>query len=216
MEEEMTSISLLGRRIAAATVLGATVVAGQAAAAVAAPAAHAAPAAQASFDWPNATIALPFRNAEVPLQNMNHQFVALCPRVTAHFAPPSPGATAGVYVKNGFEYWFTAKAAGDVNGDGVQDIVAGVSCANQDGQAEWNYVYTVKNGKPSLLGFLTADNSLAGWSAIGDVHIVNGHIDLKQTDNTSDVEIDRTFTWDGHKFTADKPLPHVPGADIAV
>jgi hypothetical protein len=164
------------------------------------------------YDWGNARLALPFTAAAVPMGDGSRD----CTRITVPFAG---NPRQGEFVSDDeLSYGLRANEFGDVNRDGVTDVRVSLSCFDRRVWARpavWNYVYTIKNGKPALLSYLTASDSAAGFTAIGDVKLSRGKVTLTQFAGTSDVQVDRTFRWTRNGLTAQQPLSGHPTVDVA-
>ena len=164
------------------------------------------------YDWGNARLPLPFNAAAVPMGDGARD----CTRITVPFAG---NPRQGEFVSDDeLVYGLRANEFGDVNRDGVTDVRVSLSCSDQRVWARpavWNYVYTIKNGKPALLSYLTASDSAAGFTAIGDVKLSRGKVTLTQAAGTYDVQVERTFRWTRNGLTAQQPLPGYPTVDVA-
>jgi hypothetical protein len=129
-----------------------------------------------------------------------------CPTGTVTFSN-------GKASKGGCHYEITqmqAQAAvGDVNGDGIQDILQGIKVDKGSSWDMWMYVYTVKNNKPVLVGFVTAGN-LTGSAATGSVmainvpRLANGKVSIEQDYSKLAQSQKRTFSWNGSRFVPSK------------
>ncbi|MDQ1645943.1 MAG: hypothetical protein QOJ50_2127 [Cryptosporangiaceae bacterium] len=119
--------------------------------------------------------------------------------------------------RNGLTYDIQVAMFGDVNGDGVTDALVSLSCQQTtgEGSGQWLYAYTVRNGAPKLLGFVTTDHLQKVYTGAGNYAISNKTISLTQAAGTSDNEVARTFRWNGHGFTGTPALPGFPNVDVA-
>jgi hypothetical protein len=151
-----------------------------------------------TYDWANATLNLPFTGSSVAVQPKNES----CPSLAVSFVN-------GVVDRGACHYQLQtpAKGIGDVNGDGVKDQLVEIS-VKRSLRNSWLYVYTVKNGTPALIGFVTGgmlanadpnaayDVELTGWSLTGRTISVQQFM----PDGPKRVNVARTFTWDGSAF----------------
>ncbi len=172
------------------------------------------------FDWGNATLAMPFKADAVPMRNgWGGAEPRPCPKTTVTFDNINDGyGRQGEFTTaDNFTYSISVDEFGDVNKDGVTDALVTVGCNDQNVfyPNTWAYVYTVKNGKPVVLSYLTANDAAAGYTAISNVTMSRGKVALTQYAGTSDVAVDRTFNWTKAGLKADKPLPGFPNVDVA-
>jgi hypothetical protein len=173
------------------------------------------------YDWGSEPLALPFKAAQVPLRpRSDGQPDKPCPKTTVKFEDGGEFWRTGHYTSpDRISYGIRAHDFGDVNRDGRTDVMVELVCTDYDNmietQSSWTYLYTVRNGKPVLLSYLTATWWLDGYTNIQDVKLTPGKVTLKQAAGTSDVMVDRTFRWTGNRLKAQNPLPGFPKVDVA-
>jgi hypothetical protein len=173
-----------------------------------------------AFNWGSAKLDVPFKAAEVPMRDEFGGTPRPCKKATVDLTNHGDYLSQhGEAVSaDNFSYDFHVLKFGDVNRDGNTDVVAAISCMDRNifnSSNTWNYAYTVKDGKPVLLGYLTASASIAGSTGVNVKSVSRGKVAIKQAAGTSDVLVDRTFRWTRGGLKADKPLPGFPTVDVA-
>ncbi len=163
-----------------------------------------------TFDWSTATLTIPFKAAQTTIQPNNRS----CPRVTVTFARVSDGQ--GAVQAGGCEYWVQRVASADLDNDGSQDALVRISAirtgtGDLSEGAAWYFGYAVRDGKPVLIGFVTAANldshdddeptAVKATSASAS----KGSVRVTQVFRGQTVT--RTFTWNGSRFAPDKAPP---------
>lgn len=163
-------------------------------------------------NWGDESLALPFKAQSVPLPGGRP-----CPRATVDFDNHGEFSRSGEKATDGFVYAIDAHDFGDINRDGVTDVLVTLFCmdGNADHTGRWVYAYTVKNGKPVPLSYVTTAEGIGGWTGISDVRVSKGKVALVQHPGTSDISVERTFRWTHGGLKADKPLPGYPKVDVA-
>jgi len=170
------------------------------------------------YGWGTEPLALPFKGASAAMEGANGP-LRPCPRITADF--DNHGSN---YDRNGefvsadnFVYSIGAGSFGDVNGDGVTDAVVGLRCVESDSWEPnmWTFVYTIKDGKPVPLSYLTGEGFPARYTPITDLTMTPGKVTIKQQAGSDSAPIERTFRWTGHGLKALQPLPGFPKVDVA-
>ncbi len=166
-------------------------------------------------NWGAESLAMPFKGESVPLKDAKP-----CPRTTVDFDDHSSFGRYGEKgTDDGFLYAIQASKFGDVNRDGVADALVTLTCFVRDNpgsMVQGVYAYTVKNGKPVPLSYLTTTTGIDGWTGIGNVRVTKGQVALVQHPGTSDISVERTFRWTKGGLKADKPLPGFPKVDVAL
>jgi hypothetical protein len=174
-----------------------------------------------SFGWSTATLAVPFRGAAAAIQPNDRS----CPRLTVTFTRVSE--TEGAVQSGGCEYWITKLATGDLDRDGTPDALVKITATAIGGSSfgtgtSWYFVYTVRAGKPALVGFVTAaalpaeadtaklEVQATGASAGSGVRVTQ----IFRAAGKPDQTLARTFQWNGSRF-APSQAPPDPRADIA-
>jgi hypothetical protein len=166
------------------------------------------------YSWRTATLQMPFKADQVPLPDRGRP----CPKITGTFEMGNGYSRGGRFRYGNWEYDLDPLAFGDVNHDGVTDTVVRLICGDIDGpQGQWLYAYTIRDGKPALLGYLTARFSTAGVSQTFTERIEGGNVLITQSDGIGDPSEDlhRSFRWTGSGFVGSPKLTNVPGADVA-
>lgn len=173
------------------------------------------------YDWGSEPLALPFKAAQVPLRpRSDGRPDKSCPKATVDFEDGGMFYRTGEYTSpDGIVYALRAANFGDVNRDGRSDVVVTLTCGDRDNmietQSSWAYLYTVKNGKPVPLSYLTTTTWLDGYTDIHDVKLSRGKVELGQYAGTSDTSVDRSFRWTRKGLKAAQPLPGFPNVDVA-
>lgn len=167
------------------------------------------------YNWGRESFALPFKSDSVPLGGSARP----CPRATIDFTDHDTFNRRGEFVSaDNFVYDIQAAHFGDINRDGITDVLVALTCSdgsNWSSSGQWNYAYTVKNGKPVRLSYLTTGAGKDGYTGIGEVQVSRGKVALVQHPGTSDISVERTFRWTANGLKADKPLPGYPNVDVA-
>lgn len=160
----------------------------------------------ATFDWTNATLPLPF-SGPVPDPGGG-----TCPTGTVTFANGTAHLGACKYTISQFQ---PTAATGDLDGDGNTDILLGIDAGRSDWNS-WMYAYTLRDGKPALLGFVTAlvlkDPASGMIQVLSGVTITGHTVSLSQMYYKTFPTQKRTFTWSGGRLVPDA-APHDPAAD---
>lgn len=172
-------------------------------------------AATGAFDWSTATLTIPFKGAQATIQPNNRS----CPRVTVTFTRVNDGQ--GAVQSSGCEYWIDRVGTADLDGNGTQDALVRISALRMgvgdltEGGA-WYFGYTVRDGKPVLIGFVTAANlDNPDENAPSEVKATSASASkgsVRVTQVFKDQTVTRTFTWNGSRFAPDKAPPN-PAAD---
>ncbi len=158
-----------------------------------------------AYAWEDSPLDLPFAGSTVTV-NPNGQS---CPRIRAQFRSGSASGGGCTYEVSTSDVRY-----GDFNGDGVKDVMLEISAARSQ-RNSWLFAYTLRNGKPSLIGFVTGtvvanpDPNVAN-----DVETVGRSVNGRQLTvqqftavNGTHQMVTRTFSWNGSRFVADKPSP---------
>jgi hypothetical protein len=174
----------------------------------------------ATFDWSTATMTVPFKGASTTIQPNDRS----CPRATVTFTHVRENE--GAVQTGGCEYWIKRIGTADLDGDGTTDALLRITATvmgtgDLTTGASWYFGYTVRGGKPALLGFVTAANldnrddtaqpdvtATVAQAAAGRATVTQVFRSTGKPNQT----LTRTFTWNGSGFSPGQAPPH-PKAD---
>jgi hypothetical protein len=175
-----------------------------------------------NYDWSRATLTIPFRGATATVQPNDRT----CPRKTVTFT--NAGTDQGAVQSGRCEYWIHKITNADLNRDGTPDALVRITATAIGGGTLstgniWYFGYTIRDGKPALLGFVTtaelpsqADTGsreiYSNWAvaSTGTVKVAQRFTLPGRPQQT----LTRTFRWHGAGFTPSQSAPH-PRTDIA-
>jgi hypothetical protein len=175
-----------------------------------------------NYDWANATLTIPFQAATTTVQPNDRT----CPRVTVTFQRVHQHE--GAVQSGGCEYWIKRVAVSDLDMDGTADALVKITATKMGVSdlttgAEWYFAYKFGNGKPELLGFVTAagldnrDDNLAPDVTAKSVQVAGPDIHVNQVFRVDGKVVQteiRTWFWNGKRFVVNFPAPN-PRADVA-
>jgi hypothetical protein len=173
-----------------------------------------------TYDWSTATLTIPFQRASAAIEPNNRS----CPRVTVTFSHVHENE--GTVQSGPCEYWLKRIGTSDLNGDGTTDALVRISAivagtGDLTTGASWYFGYTIRDGKPALLGFVTAanldnrdDNApedvTATTAKAGAAKVTVAQV-FRSTGKPNQT-LTRTFTWTGSGFAPSQTAPN-PRAD---
>jgi len=175
------------------------------------------------YDWSTATLTLPFRGASTILEPTGRS----CRKATVTLTSTSADGSQGAIQTADCEFWVSKVGTADLNGDGTPDALLSITATPRDNQAtndtgtRWYFGYTLRDGKPAPLGFVTAADlhgtEVGQPDAVTATSVTAGTRSVRVTQvfrsaGQPNQTLTRTFSWNGAGFSPSQAPPN-PRAD---